>query len=49
MMVENKWDLPIISNICGLKPKSLYKYMDLFTPNAELKEVAYLDSHPFVK
>lgn len=49
IMVENKWELPVISNICGLKQKSLHKYIDLYTPNAELKEVIYLDDHPFVR
>lgn len=49
IMVENKWELPVISNICGLQLKSLYRYIDLVTPNAELKEKAYLDSHPLIR
>lgn len=49
MMVEKKWELAVIADICGMKQKSLHKYIDVFTSDAELKETIYLDNHPFVK
>ncbi len=47
MMIEEKWELAIISDIAGISHRSLIKYIDLFSSDFESLKIECLEKHPF--